>query len=162
VERAELARLRNENCVLWWEKDFFSLAVALFATEQLPPSGFVDQPVVGPLFRGLALLAARRGPQRLLRLAVTTAQPGSTGPAERGHHGPASGRGVERQPVLRIVLQDSEVPPRLPQPSIRQRGDTSLWVDTFELAQPSASPHRIQLCDSRAATYGQAIEICRN
>jgi len=39
-ERAELARLRKENRELRREKDFFRLAAAHFAKEQLPPGGF--------------------------------------------------------------------------------------------------------------------------
>ena len=39
-ERAELARLRNENLELRREKDFFKLTAAPFAKEQLPPRGF--------------------------------------------------------------------------------------------------------------------------
>ena len=39
-ERAELARLRKENRELRREKDFFRLAAAHFAKEQLPPRGF--------------------------------------------------------------------------------------------------------------------------
>jgi transposase-like protein len=39
-ERAELARLRKENRELRREKDFFRLAAAHFAKEQLPPKGF--------------------------------------------------------------------------------------------------------------------------
>ena len=37
---AELARLRKENRELRREKDFFRLAAAHFAKEQLPPRGF--------------------------------------------------------------------------------------------------------------------------
>ena len=39
-ERTELARLRQENRELRREKDFFRLAAAHFAKEQLPPRGF--------------------------------------------------------------------------------------------------------------------------
>ena len=39
-ERAELNRLRKENRELRREKDFFRLAAAHFAKEQLPPRGF--------------------------------------------------------------------------------------------------------------------------
>jgi transposase len=39
-ERAELAQLRKENRELRREKDFFKLAAAHFAKEQLPPRGF--------------------------------------------------------------------------------------------------------------------------
>ena len=39
-ERAELAQLRRENRELRREKDFFRLAAAHFAKEQLPPRGF--------------------------------------------------------------------------------------------------------------------------
>jgi len=39
-ERAELARLRQENHELRREKDIFRLAAAHFAKEQLPPRGF--------------------------------------------------------------------------------------------------------------------------
>jgi len=39
-ERAELARLRMEIRELRREKDFFRLAAAHFAKEQLPPRGF--------------------------------------------------------------------------------------------------------------------------
>jgi transposase-like protein len=39
-ERAELDRLRKENRELRSEKDFFRLAAAHFAMEQLPPRGF--------------------------------------------------------------------------------------------------------------------------
>ena len=39
-ERAELNRLRKENRELRREKDFFKLAAAHFAKEQLPPRGF--------------------------------------------------------------------------------------------------------------------------
>ena len=39
-ERVELARLRQENRELRREKDFFRLAAAHFAKEQLPPRGF--------------------------------------------------------------------------------------------------------------------------
>jgi transposase-like protein len=39
-ERAELARLRKENRELRREKDFFRLAAAHFAKEQLSPKGF--------------------------------------------------------------------------------------------------------------------------
>ncbi|NQV11110.1 MAG: transposase [Cyanobacteria bacterium] len=39
-ERAELSRLRKENRELRREKDFFRLAAAHFAKEQLPPRGF--------------------------------------------------------------------------------------------------------------------------
>ena len=39
-ERAELNRLCKENRVLKREKDFFKLAAAHFAIEQLPPKGF--------------------------------------------------------------------------------------------------------------------------
>ena len=39
-ERAELARLRQENRELRREKDFFRLAAAHFAKEQLSPRGF--------------------------------------------------------------------------------------------------------------------------
>ena len=39
-ERAELERLRKENRELRREKDFFRLAAAHFAKEQLPPRGF--------------------------------------------------------------------------------------------------------------------------
>jgi transposase len=39
-ERVELARLRKENRELRREKDFFRLAAAHFAKEQLPPRGF--------------------------------------------------------------------------------------------------------------------------
>ena len=39
-ERAELTRLRQENRELRREKDFFRLASAHFAKEQLPPRGF--------------------------------------------------------------------------------------------------------------------------
>ncbi len=39
-ESAELARLRKENRELRREKDFFRLAAAHFAKEQLPPRGF--------------------------------------------------------------------------------------------------------------------------
>ena len=39
-ERAELAQLRRENRKLRREKDFFRLATAHFAKEQLPPRGF--------------------------------------------------------------------------------------------------------------------------
>jgi transposase-like protein len=39
-EWAELARLRQENRELGREKDFFRLAAAHFAKEQLPPRGF--------------------------------------------------------------------------------------------------------------------------
>ena len=39
-ERAELSRLRKENRELRREKDFFKLAAAHFAKEQLPPRGF--------------------------------------------------------------------------------------------------------------------------
>ncbi len=39
-ERAELAQLRKENRELRREKDFFRLAAAHFAKEQLPPRGF--------------------------------------------------------------------------------------------------------------------------
>jgi transposase-like protein len=39
-ERAELALLRKENRELRREKDFFRLAAAHFAKEQLPPRGF--------------------------------------------------------------------------------------------------------------------------
>jgi len=39
-ERAELVRLRKENHELRREKDFFRLAAAHFAKEQLPPRGF--------------------------------------------------------------------------------------------------------------------------
>jgi transposase-like protein len=40
-ERAELVQLRRENRELRREKDFFRLATAHFAKEQLPPRGFV-------------------------------------------------------------------------------------------------------------------------
>jgi transposase-like protein len=40
VERAELNRLRKEIPELRREKDFFRLAAAHFAKEQLPPRGF--------------------------------------------------------------------------------------------------------------------------
>ena len=39
-ERTELNRLRKENRELRREKDFFRLAAAHFAKEQLPPRGF--------------------------------------------------------------------------------------------------------------------------
>lgn len=39
-EREELARLRKENRELRREKDFFKLAAAHFAKEQLSPKGF--------------------------------------------------------------------------------------------------------------------------
>jgi transposase-like protein len=39
-ERAELVQLRRENRKLRREKDFFRLAAAHFAKEQLPPRGF--------------------------------------------------------------------------------------------------------------------------
>ncbi len=39
-ERTELNRLRKENRELRREKDFFKLAAAHFAKEQLPPRGF--------------------------------------------------------------------------------------------------------------------------
>jgi transposase-like protein len=39
-ERTELARPRKENRELRREKDFFRLAAAHFAKEQLPPIGF--------------------------------------------------------------------------------------------------------------------------
>lgn len=39
-ERVELDRLRKENQELRKEKDFFRLAAAHFAKEQLPPRGF--------------------------------------------------------------------------------------------------------------------------
>jgi transposase-like protein len=39
-ERAELSRLSKENRELRREKDFFRLAAAHFAKEQLPPRGF--------------------------------------------------------------------------------------------------------------------------
>lgn len=39
-ERAELNRLRKENRELKRENDFFKLAAAHFAREQLPPKGF--------------------------------------------------------------------------------------------------------------------------
>ena len=39
-ERAELNRLRKENRELKREKDFFKLAAAHYAREQLPPKGF--------------------------------------------------------------------------------------------------------------------------
>jgi transposase-like protein len=39
-ERAELAQLRKDNRELRSEKDFFKLAAAHFAKEQLPPRGF--------------------------------------------------------------------------------------------------------------------------
>ena len=39
-ERAELARLRKENRELRRVNDFFTLAAAHFAKEQLPPRGF--------------------------------------------------------------------------------------------------------------------------
>ncbi|APD47201.1 transposase [Synechococcus sp. CS-602] len=39
-ERSELNRLRQENRELRREKDFFRLAAAHFAKEQLPPRGF--------------------------------------------------------------------------------------------------------------------------
>ncbi|MBE9171716.1 hypothetical protein IQ216_01020 [Cyanobium sp. LEGE 06143] len=39
-ERTELSRLRKENRELRREKDFFRLAAAHFANEQLPPTGF--------------------------------------------------------------------------------------------------------------------------
>ena len=39
-ERAELNRLRKENRELKREKDFFKLAAAHFAREQLPPKSF--------------------------------------------------------------------------------------------------------------------------
>ena len=39
-ERAELSRLRKEIRELRREKDFFRLAAAHFAKEQLPPRGF--------------------------------------------------------------------------------------------------------------------------
>ena len=39
-ERAELNRLRKENRELRKEMDFFRLAAAHFAKEQLPPRGF--------------------------------------------------------------------------------------------------------------------------
>jgi transposase-like protein len=39
-EREELNRLRKENRELRREKDFFRLAAAHFAKEQLPPRGF--------------------------------------------------------------------------------------------------------------------------
>ncbi len=39
-ERAELVQLRRENRELRREKDFFRLAAAHFAKEQLPPRGF--------------------------------------------------------------------------------------------------------------------------
>jgi transposase-like protein len=39
-ERAELNRLRKENRELRREKDFFRLAAAHFAKEQLSPKGF--------------------------------------------------------------------------------------------------------------------------
>ena len=39
-ERAELARLRKRKRELRMEKDFFRLAAAHFAREQLPPRGF--------------------------------------------------------------------------------------------------------------------------
>ncbi|SBO42648.1 transposase [Cyanobium sp. NIES-981] len=39
-ERAELNRLRKENRELRREKEFFRLAAAHFAKEQLPPRGF--------------------------------------------------------------------------------------------------------------------------
>ncbi|MBD1194945.1 hypothetical protein [Vulcanococcus sp. Clear-D1] len=39
-ERQELARLRKENRELRREKDFFKLAAAHFAKEQLSPKGF--------------------------------------------------------------------------------------------------------------------------
>ena len=39
-ERAELNRLRKENRELKREKDFFKLAAAHFAREQLPPKDF--------------------------------------------------------------------------------------------------------------------------
>ena len=39
-EMAELSRLRKENRELRREKDFFKLAAAHFAKEQLPPRGF--------------------------------------------------------------------------------------------------------------------------
>lgn len=38
-QRAELSRLRKENRELRREKDFFRLAAAHFAKEQLPPRG---------------------------------------------------------------------------------------------------------------------------
>ena len=41
-ERAELNRLRKENRELKREKDFFKLAAAHFAREQLPPKGFAS------------------------------------------------------------------------------------------------------------------------
>ena len=40
AEREELNRLRKENRELRREKDFFRLAAAHFAKEQLPPRGF--------------------------------------------------------------------------------------------------------------------------
>jgi transposase-like protein len=39
-KRAELIRLRTGNRELKREKDFFKLAAAHFAREQLPPKGF--------------------------------------------------------------------------------------------------------------------------
>ena len=39
-ERSELLRLRQDNRELRREKDFFRLAAAHFAKEQLPPRGF--------------------------------------------------------------------------------------------------------------------------
>jgi len=49
-----------------------------------------DRPAGGSLFGGLALPAARCGPQWLLSLEATAAQPRPTGPGERRHHRPGA------------------------------------------------------------------------
>jgi transposase-like protein len=77
-ERAELARLRKENRELRREKDFFRLAAAHYgfrptrlrlvdARSSCRREVSADQPAVRPYFCGLAVQAAGRGPQRLLR-----------------------------------------------------------------------------------------------
>ena len=60
--------------------------------------------------------------------------------------------GVERQPLLRIPIQDCEVPARLPESAIREQGGSLPMGGVIcGLVQPPAPPQRDQVRDSYAA-----------
>lgn len=62
--------------------------------------------------------------------------------------------GIERQPILRIIIQDSKILAELPKPTFRQPGrGLSLGGLVCGLVQPSAPPQRHQVRDAPTTSH---------
>jgi transposase len=91
-ERAEQAQLRKEIRKLRWEKDFSGWRQLTLQKSSCRREVSPDRLANRPVSCVLAVPTAGCGAQRLLRLAATTAEPGLSGPGERGPLGPGAGR----------------------------------------------------------------------